>query len=147
MKDKKTDWTDEQLKIFYDKLRGVTEFRHGETEWVGFNCACSKCKVIIKESHPTKTLVNTEHFKQPCPVPDAWPDNDATLSEEIRVWMEKRDNTGVDDDPAYVDYWVELQSMFLEHHPVSDGGNFWEYLLFECTPTDKITAFTSLFTV
>ena len=101
---------------------------------------CDKCRkwVVIYDWIPGG-FGATEHRKNdnPCPIPDQYPGSHADIAEKIRLYL-KRDDV-IFDTRYYSALSKEFQSWKGGHGLKSLP--FWEWLLYEATPLDKITAF------
>jgi hypothetical protein len=137
--------THETNRILWEHLgdengESVTEFKHKDGEWVEWSIECGKCKSLIKTGDPEDARAITKYNdtgNHPCPIPDQYPGSDADVAEDIRVWMEKADEATV------MLYFTRLEIIW-ESRADSNGlqpSIFEAWLLFICTPQDKIKAF------
>jgi hypothetical protein len=128
---KQKTFTEQELKKLWRVLRGVTETPH---EWEpvpnGITKDQHRCKRCYRYT-PTEGL----EVKSPCPEVPLWPDPLPVLAEEIRKWMEKAD---VKIQCEYSQALAELSK------DRNDGAMYLCWLIFDCTPTDRIQAFLNL---
>ena len=120
--------TDQDNIILWDKLDGVTEFKHKFDEQVS-KTRCSKCCCLL--------LITEPKSMRSCPIPDKYPGSEADIAEKIRQWLGKDSN-------------MKYQSAY--HHILYDKYKDIQFelsralwFLMECTPADKIQAFITMF--
>ena len=121
--------TEAQERTLWLKLDGVTEFKHDNRNTPDF---CIKCNQTLKDSKWELTY----HGERTCPIPDEYPGSDSEIAEKIRLLMSDKcfnDQTG---------YYNAVESII---HDKRGARSVDGYILFYATPTDKITAFTSMF--
>lgn len=123
--------TEKDLKKLWKQLRGVTGFKCnlGEGVWKGeWVFTCKKC-------HQEQV---DDFDKGDCLIPDPWPDCDEVLAEEIRQWMES--------DKRYQDCYIgNMAEIFADSVLLNNPDyQFKDWMVFDATPTDKITAFLNL---
>lgn len=77
--------TQEQTKTLQEVLYGVTEFKHDRKLSDGYiGGPCKKCG---QGNHATEPPL-----QKTCPIPDPINKSMADIAEDIRVWMEKKEN-------------------------------------------------------
>ena len=122
------DLTDKENKLLYrylgdNKGESVTEFEH---EIYPNAQICTKCSKTVADNR----LKMLPEYTKPCLAPPQYPGSDADIADKIRVWMEKADG----DTKLKYRAWL-ITSMNARGFPAIT-----EALIYDCTPTDKITA-------
>jgi len=118
--------TEEQNKILWDKLRGVTEHKHKEIfKSKNNDFYCVKCNTFRNKADRNKS----------CPIPDPYPGTPADIAKEIRVFMAKQDWKTTSS------YYNNIHVMFVN---TDHDCSFASWLIFGITDEQKIEAFTNL---
>ncbi len=120
----------EEIVLIQKYVYGVTEHEHDVRKGSisqSNNYQCYKCD---REFWVKPSDTNT------CPIPDPLPGSEADQTEMVRKWMEKHwDETGSSDAFGH-----ELEVMWGEYTDDKGEIAYSDWLIFECTPADKLRA-------
>lgn len=118
--------TEEELKLLRKVLRGKTGGTHKNMHSSIYRKRCEKCH----EEYSTG--------REPCPIPDPWPDSDAELAEECLRWVKEQE---FNIHTAFEVNLAKGYQRYLQNGNVVIGYNHWCRIY--CTSSDKIKSFLS----